>query len=374
MKVLVAGNLANTGYEVVYAMRKKNVDAKLLLPKSPIITEDPKLMYPHLEIEGYPEWLVRFDKHERGFRNNWKLQIIKEMRKKEYDVIIALTEFSIFALFSGKPYVSVTTGSDLRELYFKKSLRGLLFRLSFRKAKAIIYGEPDKIPLLTKLGLYKKAVFVNNPRQFNKYSEKVEKGKFEDRFVIFSPTAQDWRLKGNDKLLLAFIKLCSTRNDVYLIVSERGPDVEKAKELLSVENAKGKFQFVPLLDAKGLQQYYNLADVVSDQFMIGSIGMIAVEAMSCGKPVLIKLDEVYFKECYKYTSPGLINVKNETEIFNELNRLVTDINLRQELGRQNKKWIEDNWNYDKLTDQYIATCVNVITNRRKKSTNDKVQI
>lgn len=363
MKVLIAGNLANVGYEIAYAMRKKNVDVKLLLPKSPAITEDPKLMYPHLEIDGYPEWLVRFDKHERGLRNNWKLQIIKEMRKKEYDVIIALTEFSIFALFSGKPYVSLTTGSDLRELFFKKSLRGLLFRLSYKKANAIIYGEPDKIPLLTKLGLYKKAVFANNPRQLNRHSEKIERDDLKSKFVIFSPTAQDWRLKGNDKLLHAFIKLCSVRNDVYLIISERGPDVEKAKELLLVENAKGRFQFVPLLDAKCLQQYYNLADVVSDQFLVGSIGMTVVEAMSCGKPVLIKLDEEFFKKCYNYISPGLINVKNETEIFNELNRLATDINIRQELGHQNKKWIEDNWNYDKLTDQYIATCVNVIMKR-----------
>lgn len=359
MRVLIAGNLANIGYEIAYAMRKKNVDVKLLLPKSPAITEDPKLMYPHLEIEGYPKWLVRFDKGKRGLRNNWKLQIIREMRKKEYDVIIALTEFSIFALFSGKPYVAHTTGSDLRELFFEKSLKGLLFRLSYMNANAIIYGEPDKVPLLIRLGLHKKAIFVNAPRQLNIHSERVEKDKLENKFVIFSPTAQDWKSKQNDKLLGAFIKLCSARDDVYLIASERGPDAEKAKELLSVESVKGKFQFVPLLDAKRMHYYYNLADVVSDQFLVGSMGMIAVEAMNCGKPVLIRLDEESFKKCFNNMPDGLINVENEADIFNQLSKLAADKDLRQELGSQNKKWIEDNWDYDKLTDRYISTCIKV---------------
>src|SRR5689334_12016058 len=100
MRVLIAGNLANMGYEIANAMRKKNIDVKLLLPKFPLKSEDPKFLYPDLEVGGYPEWLVRFDKQKKGLLNNWKFQIIKEMRKKEYDLVIALTEFSIFALFS----------------------------------------------------------------------------------------------------------------------------------------------------------------------------------------------------------------------------------------------------------------------------------
>lgn len=363
MKILIAGNLANMGFELAYALRKKNVDAKLLLPKFPPATEDPKFMYPEFEKNGYPEWLVRFDKQKRGLLDNWKLQIIKEMRRKEYDVIIALTEFSIFALFSGKPYVSLTTGSDLRELFFEKSLKGLLFKVSYKMARAIIWGEPDKMPLLTKLKLMKKAYFATTPRQFNQHLEKIERGKFENEFVIFSPTAQDWKSKQNDKLLRAFIKLCSVRSDVHIIVSERGPDAEKAKELLSVEIVKEKFQFVPLLDAKGMQYYYSLADVVSDQYLVGSMGMIAIEAMNYEKPVLIKLDEESFKKCYNSMPSGLINVKNETEIFNELNRLASNAKLRRELGHQNKKWIEDNWDYDKLTDRYISICIDVSINK-----------
>ena len=67
MKILIAGNLANMGYELAKSLRNYGVDAYLLMPKIPIISEDPKTIFPELEEEGYPEWIVFFNNHERKF-------------------------------------------------------------------------------------------------------------------------------------------------------------------------------------------------------------------------------------------------------------------------------------------------------------------
>jgi len=58
---------------------------------------------------------------------------------------------------------------------------------------------------------------------------------------------------------------------------------------LSEGSISKKFEFVPPLNTDDLQYYYNLADVIVDQFGIGSIGMITVEAMKCAKPVILEL-------------------------------------------------------------------------------------
>jgi glycosyltransferase involved in cell wall biosynthesis len=357
MKILIAGNLANMGYEIAYAMRKKGIDVDLLLPKFPLKTEDPKTMYPELEKTGYPEWLIRFDNTNKslGF-NNWKFQIIREMRKKHYDGMIAMTEFPIFAIFSGKPYALLSTGSDMRTLFFEKSLKGFLYRLSYKKAKIIIWGEPDKLSLIDKLKLSKKAVFVNAPRNVEIYPQKIEKGDLKNKFVIFHPVAQDWKIKKNEIFIRAYNKLCAKRDDIFLILSDRGPDIDKTKKILFDGYANNRFQFVPYLDSIKLQHYYNLSDVIVDQFALGSFGMITVEAMKCAKPVLVKIDEKSFSVCYETIPTGIINIDSEDGIFDALNKLASDRKLVEELGNRNKEWIEKNWDIDLLTNKYIDIC------------------
>lgn len=366
MNVLIAGNLANMGFEITKALRKKNINAKLLIPKYTHQSADPKFMYPELKNSGYPEWVITYDNKKRHFGwNNWKLQVVREMRKN-YDAIIALTEFSIFAMFSGKPYGALSTGSDMRELAFEKSLKGFLYRLSYKFARLIIWGEPDKIPLIKKLGISKKTVFCTAPRNVNFQIQNVKKdGEYSNKFIIFHPVSQYWRLKRNDKFLLAFEKLCSEYDNLYLIISERGQDLDKAKKILDGKNTQNRYKFVPLLDSIQMQYYYNLCDVVIDQFNIGSIGMITMEAMKLGKPVLLNLDEKTFTECYKTPPNSLINVNSSQEIFTEIKKLNSNPSLCEEIGKNNKKWVEENWSTEELTARYIKICEAIQQNNLK---------
>jgi len=356
MRVLVAGNLANMGFEIVKALRKKKVDAKLLMPRYPHKYDDPKFMYPQLVKMSYPDWVFTYDNKNRSFSlNNWKFQVIREMRK-DYDAIIALTEFSIFAMFCGKPYGALSTGSDMRELAFENSLKGFLYRLSYKFARLVIWGEPDKFYLVKKLGLERKAVFCTAPRNVNFQIRKIQKDDLKDKFVIFHPASQHWRLKRNNLFLEAFEKLCSERNDVYLIISERGPDLEKAKKILENGNAKNNYKFVPPLDATQMEYHYNLCDVVVDQFGIGSMGMISMEAMKYAKPVILELDEESFRACYYNFPNSLINVGSSNEIYTKLKKLILNPKLCEEIGTKNRKWVDENWDIEKLTNRYFDIC------------------
>lgn len=354
MKILIAGNLANLGYETARSLREYGIDARLLIPKNPIISEDPKSI--SSEMMDYPEWIVFFDKQRKALLNNWKIQIIKEMRKS-YDGIIALTEFSIFAMFSGKPYAALSTGNDMRELAFEKSLKGFLYRLSYKKARMVIWGEPYKKPLLKKLKIEKKSFFATTPRRI-KIETKQGLKKTDDKFIIFHPTAQDWNYKNNKIFLEAFVKICDKFDNIYLILSDRGPNIEEAKSILSSVSGR-MYEFIPFISSNDIGAYYQQADLVVDQFGVGSFGMIAVEAMFHGKPVLLRLDNEFFKEYYEKTS-GLITADSVEQISGILERLIKDKELRNKLAEENIRWVNRNWDHKILTERYVTICKKLI--------------
>jgi glycosyltransferase involved in cell wall biosynthesis len=359
LKILVAGNLI-FAYGLVSLFRKQGIEAKLLLQKFPAQIDDPKFMYPELEKE-HSDCVIRYDNHDRNFSSsNWKFQIIREMRRGKYDIIIAMTEFPIFAMFSSKPFIIISTGPDIRELLFKKSLKGKLLRLSYKLSKKILWSQPDSWPLLEKLKISKKLIFLDLPIRPNIFAQKFDKGRLKDKFIIFHPTSQIWKVKGNEKFLFAYNRLCKVRDDVHLIMPNKGSDIEKARSILLNGPARDKFELVPMMDTEKLQFYYNLSDLVVDQFVLGSFGMIIREAMNCAKPVLAKINESLCSKFYGNLPEGIINVSTEDEIYQQLIRLASDKEISAYLGNQNKKWFEEHFGEDVLAQKYIDICKNLL--------------
>ena len=146
--------MANLAYVITKQLRKTNVEAELFMEKNPIPIADPLVFDPSLHGK-YPEWIYFFDKS----KSSWKLQVIKKMRDKKYDLLHAYVEFPIFANFSSKPLIAQTQGSDLRELSQSNSLKGFLLRRAYHKAKTILFYQPDYYPILKKMDL-KKEIFL----------------------------------------------------------------------------------------------------------------------------------------------------------------------------------------------------------------------
>jgi glycosyltransferase involved in cell wall biosynthesis len=61
-----------------------------------------------------------------------------------------------------------------------------------------------------------------------------------------------------------------------------------------------------------LNEYYWDADVVIDRFTLGSLGMVSLEAIACGRPVLAYVSSEYSE----YKEFPLKDLKDEEEIAN----------------------------------------------------------
>ena len=119
-----------------------------------------------------------------------------------------------------------------------------------------------------------------------------------ERLVLFVGRIE--QIKGIDVLLrafgLLFFRHPELRNDVCLLVvggaldpGDDAPETEKIQELRRLvhqHRMEANVSFVGSLDQPTLAQYYAAADLCAVPSLTESFGLVALEAMACGTPVV----------------------------------------------------------------------------------------
>ena len=91
------------------------------------------------------------------------------------------------------------------------------------------------------------------------------------------------------------------------------------------------------LSREELFREYDEADVVVDQFDVGGLGMISVEAMSVGRPVLMYVHEDSARLLYGGDLPPVINCWSEEEIYSRIMQCA-DREFLDRKGKAARKW------------------------------------
>ena len=332
MRILYGGNVANIGYTMAKEMRKNGLQAYLLMEKNPIIEQDPIKQDPDLK-NNYPPWIYFYDKAQP----KWKTNIIKKMRDKNYDLIQAHYDLAIWAYLSRRSFIAQIVGDDLRELAFTNSIRGMLLRRAYKKAKVVLFSNPTEPPLLSKLKL-ENSIFLPLLVELDFFKpQEVSQHEFDDKFVIFHPTNLWWK-KGNQILIKGFAEFVKKHSNSILIIVDRGPDSSKIHQLVDSLGIESKVCFVKgPLNSTELRRYYNLADVVADQFVIPEFGLIGRETLCSEKPLLTFYDENGYKNLYG-ESPPAMNASTSLDIAKQL-EFLRDDKIRIEIGKKGRDWM-----------------------------------
>jgi len=365
MRILHAGNMVNLGYIITRQLRFDGVEAELLMetnpPKSSIPIDFDKSLN-----KQYPHWILFFDKKKWM----WKYEVIKHMRNRKYDIIQAYVEFPIFANFTSIPSVVFTQGSDFRELAFKNSLRGWLLRKAYKKARVILYAQPDHDPLFSKLKL-KNGIFIPAPWDIDFFkNKKIEKNRFRGKFVIFHPTTLYWRLKGNNILLKGFANFVKKNPNSILLISHNGIDRSRTNRLIDELGISDHIDFIGPLSKEEMLNYYNICDVVADQFIIGSIGAVSLETMLCEKPLISFIDQDLHEKLYPKSPPILI-ASNSEGVTSQLEKL-QDKELRLNLGKEGRKWVLENHSPELISRKLLIIYESILNNESIEEIRNKV--
>ena len=198
-----------------------------------------------------------------------------------------------------------------------------------------------------------------------KYAKNVIGVPRDRRMILF--TGRIERLKGIDTLLHAVALLREKRTDfdwhnlcVSLIggdPSEQGQrENEDMARLHALREELGLLDLVAFLGARdqdSLQFYYAAADVLVMPSHYESFGMVALEAMACGTPVVVS-DVGGLQELVKHNRTGMrVKVGDVAAMAHALEILLEDPALRRRMGHSASCYAED-FSWPKIVAKLLA--------------------
>jgi len=377
--------MANDGYAVAKQLRKMNVDVDLAINIS-----DFGMALPEWEDGNFndnadpydlkkneikkswnaPKWIRYFDFQNKVPRKKHRIEKLKARINlikliREYDVVEAHVPFSIYTQFTGIPYVAYDAGW-IRYFPFEKGKRNWLARRGYKKAKKVIITNPDTFEISDNLPYIKKdkvcfIPFAIDPEKYKPINSKELRSQYvknSDDIILFCPSRQIWREKGNDKIIRAYSKFTKDFPNSKFIMVEWSEDEENSKKLVNSLGLSEHIVWIKPVPKNRLIEYYNAADIVLDQFVLGSWGTSTPEAMSCGKPVLMFYKKEFIMRAFG-EEPPILNSFTEDEICSNLIKLVKNPEFRNEIGQKSREWIEKTHSPQKVAEEHLKVLESV---------------
>jgi len=117
--------------------------------------------------------------------------------------------------------------------------------------------------------------------------------------------------------------------------------------------------FDNMIDDMDLVHAYNEAYITAFPSLLEPLGLVVLESMSCGTPV-IGVEEAGPRETIIHNETGLLTARDETEFAHAIKNLMTNESLRISMGRKARQNIQDHWtwsdlaiNFEKNINQFI---------------------
>lgn len=186
-----------------------------------------------------------------------------------------------------------------------------------RKADGIILHDDELIPYLPPKCA---PVYVVPLRMdLSLLTPNYPKPNKEKIRIVHAPSRR--HLKGTDYVITAYNNLKTRHKNVELILVE-GKNQSEAREI------------------------YSQADIVVDQLYIGTYGVLAIESMALGKPVI-----TYISDDMKQRLPEELPIFSADidSVEQVLEQLILDADLRYTLGQKGREYVENYHDYKKIS-------------------------
>jgi glycosyltransferase involved in cell wall biosynthesis len=220
--------------------------------------------------------------HIKRSRNFWDKTFgiaLKILRAKGdiYHVHYLLQDCYIATRLGKKPLIGHAHGSDLRTS-LNHTVWGRIARHNVKHCDKILVSTPDI------LGIAKRhredAEYLPNPVDAELFYPKPASQHDGKKRVLIASDC-NFAVKGTD---IAIKALGQIKDEVEVSVIKNGLDFERTCELaLSLGLS---LKVLPRATHNELNEYFWNVDVVIDRFKLGSLGVVSLEAMACGRPVV----------------------------------------------------------------------------------------
>ena len=176
------------------------------------------------------------------------------------------------------------------------------------------------------------------------------------------------RLKGLEVLLRAFARMSDPDTRLVVVGGQRGTgqesrEISRLQHLAAKLNVADRTSFVGAVSHEQLPLYYSSADITVMPSSYESFGLVAVESLACGTPV-VATRVGGLTSIVRDGETGLLVPWRDADLFaSTLRRVLEDEPLRRHLARQARESVLG-YGWDRIADEHLALYEDVLAERQ----------
>lgn len=322
-----------------------------------------------------------------GWQFSLKMREALKSNLKAFDLVYIVNIWSypaaIAAYYSRlykKPYIIVPSGMLYPDTFSKKIWKKrpyyyLVVKRDLKDASAIHYTTEDEAKKTHSfLNLMNRKIIIPNGIDLSEFSDLPDTEKLKIRYphlknkkIILFLGRIHW-IKGLDILVKAYATILKERDDLHLLIvgNDKGEYSKKVKkwireygmDYVDYNSADRdytedtKVTFIGMLTGKEKIEAYAGSDIFVLPSYSENFGMVAVEAMACGIPVIISNKVGIYKEIER-NKAGIIIDADSKSLYEGIKLLLEDPDLREEIALNGRKLVEKYYDIDKVADKMI---------------------
>jgi phosphatidylinositol alpha-1,6-mannosyltransferase len=156
------------------------------------------------------------------------------------------------------------------------------------------------------------------------------------------------RYKGVDDLIRAFAQLRPAIPDLHLVVVGEGDDLTRLQKLAEDMNTADAVHFLQGLSREKLAACYGRADVFALPSTGEGFGMVFLEAMAFGKPIVAAAAGGATDLVENESNGILVPAHNPEQLADALGRLIGDAAFRSTLGRRGFETVHAQYSFGRF--------------------------
>ncbi len=183
------------------------------------------------------------------------------------------------------------------------------------------------------------------------FSLNLETEGINDRDQVIFYIGRLVREKGVTTLIRAFLKISQEMPSAKLIIGGQGPQASELQELVEELDLNDRVWFTGYVSEELRDWIYRRANVAVFPSLYEPFGIVALEAMACGTPVIVS-DVGGLAEIVSHGETGIkVAPADEEDLAFAILRILSDSYLASRLRFQALRLIKDKYNWDNITDK-----------------------
>lgn len=210
---------------------------------------------------------------------------------------------------------------------------------TYSKAESLIYPSELARTLLDKLSNPNQpSTVVSNGINLAEFT-KVDIGDFYERFKIPKDkvkllfVGRLYPEKSVDTLIKAMPHIIAEQGNVHLMLVGGGHLREKLEKLMHELRVSEYVTFLGIVSDEDRLLAYNAGDIFILPSLAELEGMVVLEAMACGKPIIVSDALMSASRFFVMDNGFLFKTKDHLDLANQILKLVKDEHLRTQMGQ-----------------------------------------